>query len=126
MPHPYTIRVDNSGADPIAFICEWGDALHCLEISITCGLMDTTCPNGGCSLFGNPKHWDIFDVCPTTTNGDVNISDVEPSDTFIFRVKDEDGNVTCEINIGGWELAFYSTGPYIVNLTDEGRASICW
>ena len=57
---------------------------------------DTTCADGGCDLDGNADMCDIFDICQTTVNGDVSLSNVEPSDIIRFRVKDADGEDICE------------------------------
>ena len=83
------------------------------------------CPDGDCVLIGNPDYEDIFELGPSK-NGDVDIIDVEPADIIRFRVREDMGEVKCAEEIRGWELAFYSVGPYTSNLTAEGHAEICW
>ena len=86
----------------------------------------TICENGGCGLTGGADVCDEFEIGPTET-GLVTIDNLEPTDSIVFYVEDDDGEMLCDIWISGWELLLYAEEPtFTATLSDEGIAEICW
>ena len=67
---------------------------------------------------------DDFIIYPTTEMGPATITDLEPGELIILRVRDPDNSdeYICEEQVTGWELMLYDPGPFTVELDEEGCA----